>query len=61
MNYGDFATPALFFRAVGANLISPARGMFVFTPVFVFSAISLAKRSWRSPLAPWLAACASCS
>ncbi len=44
-----------FFRPLACNLVSPARGLFVFTPVFLFSVVSLARRSWRSPLAPWLA------
>lgn len=36
-------------------LMSPSRGLFVFTPVFVFSIFAMAKGSWRTPLAPWLA------
>jgi hypothetical protein len=43
-------------EALAGNLISPARGLLIFTPVFLFSIVSLAKRSWTSPLAPWLAA-----
>jgi hypothetical protein len=42
-------------EGLACNLISPARGLLVFTPVFLFSIVSLAKRSWTSPLAPWLA------
>jgi len=45
-------------NALAGNLFSPARGVLIFTPVFVFSIVSLAKRSWTSPLAPWLAALA---
>src|SRR6185503_16257358 len=43
-------------EALACNLISPARGLLVFTPVFLFSIVSLANRSWTSPLAPWLTA-----
>ncbi|HEV8144867.1 MAG TPA: hypothetical protein VGP79_00725 [Bryobacteraceae bacterium] len=42
-------------EGLACNMISPARGLLVFTPVFLFSIVSLAKRSWTSPLAPWLA------
>jgi hypothetical protein len=45
-------------EALASNLVSPARGLLIFTPVFVFSIISLVKRSWTSPLAPWLASLA---
>lgn len=60
MNHGELATLAVFFRSIACNLASPARGLFVFTPVFLFSMITLArslsrKGGWRSPLAPWLA------
>lgn len=36
-------------------LVSPSRGLFVFTPVFLFSILAMARGSWKSPLAPWLA------
>lgn len=43
--------------AVGlaGNLISPARGLFVFTPVFVFAVWSMVRGKWKTPLSPWLA------
>ncbi len=44
--------------ALAGNLISPSRGLFVFTPVFLFAAWSLFCRKWRTPLSPWLAALA---
>jgi len=43
--------------AVGlaGNLVSPSRGLFIFTPVFLFSAWSMIRGKWKTPLAPWLA------
>jgi len=40
---------------LAGNLISPARGLFIYTPVFLFSIWSIIRRKWRTPLAPWLA------
>jgi len=45
----------LFAEALAGNLISPARGLLIFTPVFAFSLWSMARGLWRAPLAPWLA------
>jgi hypothetical protein len=43
--------------AVGlmGNLVSPSRGLLVFTPVFLFSIWSMVRGQWKTPLAPWLA------
>ena len=40
---------------LAGNLISPSRGLFIYTPVFLFSAWSMIRRKWRTPIAPWLA------
>ena len=40
---------------LAGNLISPSRGLLVYTPVFLFSIWTLFRRKWRTPLAPWLA------
>lgn len=42
--------------AVGlaGNLISPSRGLLIYTPVFLFSLWSMARGSWQSPLKKWL-------
>lgn len=44
--------------AVGlaGNLISPSRGLLIYTPVFLFALWSMVRGKWKSPLAPWLAA-----
>jgi len=39
-------------------MVSPSRGLLVFTPVFVFAIWSMIGRKWRTPLSPWLAALA---
>lgn len=39
---------------LAGNLISPSRGLFVFTPVFLFSIWSMVRGKWKTPLAPWL-------
>ncbi len=44
--------------ALAGNLVSPSRGLLVFTPVFAFSIGSMLRRNWKAPLAPWLAALA---
>ncbi len=43
---------------LAGNLISPSRGLFVFTPVFLFAVWSMVRGKWKTPLAPWLAALA---
>jgi len=44
--------------AVGlaGNLISPSRGLFVYTPIFLFAVWSMIRQRWKTPLSPWLAA-----
>jgi hypothetical protein len=41
--------------AMAGNLVSPSRGLLVFTPVFLFAIVSLARGKWKTPLALWLA------
>ena len=41
---------------LAANLISPSRGLFVYTPVFLLAAWSIIRGKWRTPLTPWLTA-----
>lgn len=48
----------VFTEALAGNLISPSRGLLIFTPVFAFSIYSMARGLWRAPLAGWLAALA---
>ena len=51
--------PASFPERFGLQLVSPSRGLFIFSPVLLFSfyGIWLAwRRRWLHPLAPWLAA-----
>jgi hypothetical protein len=47
-------------EALAGNLISPARGLLIYTPVFLFAIIAMwramLRRDWKMPLAPWLAA-----
>ncbi len=45
----------VFGEALAANLISPSRGLFTFTPVFLFAAWSMIRGKWKTGLAPWLA------
>ena len=45
-------------EALAANLISPSRGWFIFTPVFLLSAWSMLRGAWTTPLSRWLAAIA---
>jgi hypothetical protein len=40
---------------LAGNLISPSRGLLVYTPVFVFSIWSMARGLWDVPLKKWLA------
>jgi hypothetical protein len=42
-------------EALAGNLISPSRGLLVFTPVFLLAAWSMLRGKWKVPLAPWLA------
>ncbi len=41
--------------ALCGTLFSPSRGLFIYTPVFLFAIWSMMRRKWRTPLAPWLA------
>lgn len=43
---------------LAGTLVSPSRGLFVFTPVFLFAVWSMMRGKWKTPLAPWLAALA---
>jgi len=36
-------------------LFAPSRGLFIYTPIFLFSVWSMVRRKWSSPVAPWLA------
>jgi len=54
--------PANWGRMAGAlagNLVSPGRGLFIYTPVFVFAAWSMIRQNWKTPLSPWLAVLAA--
>jgi len=42
--------------ALAGNLVSPSRGLFIYTPVFLFAIWSMVRSAWRTPPAPWLAA-----
>ncbi len=43
--------------AVGlaGDLVSPSRGLLIFTPVFIFAIWSMLRGKWKTPLSPWLA------
>jgi hypothetical protein len=41
-------------EGLAGNLISPSRGLFVYTPVFLFSIVSMIRMMWRTSIAPWL-------
>lgn len=43
-----------FAEGLAGNLISPSRGLFVYTPVFLFSVWSMARGLWETPLKKWL-------
>ncbi len=45
-----------FAEALSGNLISPGRGLFIYTPVFLFAIWSMASGKWETPLSRWLAA-----
>jgi hypothetical protein len=49
-NWGRFGV------GLAGNLISPSRGLFIYTPVFLFAIWSMLRRKWFAPVAPWLAA-----
>lgn len=42
-------------QALAGNLISPSRGLLIFTPVFLFAIAAMLLRKWNTPLSPWLA------
>jgi hypothetical protein len=41
--------------AMAGNLISPSRGLLIFTPVFIFAIAAMLRMKWKTPLSPWLA------
>ena len=45
----------VFGEALAGNLVSPSRGLFIFTPVFLLAAWSMLRGKWKTPLSPWLA------
>ncbi len=45
-------------EGLAGNLISPSRGLLVYTPVFVFAIWSMLRGSWKTPLSGWLASLA---
>jgi hypothetical protein len=47
-----------FGEGLAGNLVSPSRGLLVYTPVFLFSIWSMARGLWRAPLKNWLSALA---
>jgi len=40
---------------LAGDVISPSRGLLVYTPVFLLAIWSMIRRKWRTPIAPWLA------
>jgi hypothetical protein len=44
----------LFGEGLAGNLVSPSRGLLVYTPVFLFSFLSMARGLWETPLKKWL-------
>ena len=46
-------------KGLAGNLVSPSRGLFVYTPVFLFSVWSMWKRMWQSALSNWLGSLAA--
>ncbi len=42
-------------EALSGTLVSPGRGLFIFTPVFLFSIWSMVSGKWETPLSRWLA------
>lgn len=49
---------ATFAAALAGNLVSPSRGLLVYTPVFLFSIWSMLRGLWQVPLKNWLSALA---
>jgi hypothetical protein len=45
---------ATFGVGLAGNLVSPSRGLLVYTPVFLFSIWSMARGLWLTPLKNWL-------
>lgn len=43
---------------LAGNLISPSRGLLIYTPVFLFSIWSIVRGLWQTPLKDWLGALA---
>jgi len=52
---GQSAYLRLLTEALAGNLISPARGLLLYTPIFGVAIWSVLRRRWVTPLAPWLA------
>ena len=44
-----------FAEALAGTLISPSRGLFVYTPIFLLAVWSMLRGLWKTSLAPWLA------
>ena len=49
-NWGTMA------EAMAGNLVSPGRGLFVYTPLFLLAVWSMIHGKWKTPLTPWLGA-----
>lgn len=45
-----------FGEGLAGNLVSPSRGLLIYTPVFLFSIWSMVRGLWRTPLSRWLGA-----
>jgi Dolichyl-phosphate-mannose-protein mannosyltransferase len=45
-----------FGQALAGTLVSPGRGLFIYTPVFLFSVWSMVRGWWKNRLAVWLSA-----
>lgn len=43
-------------EAMAGNLVSPSRGLFIFTPVFLFAIVVMLRRKLATPLAPYMIA-----
>jgi hypothetical protein len=46
-------------EALAGNLVSPSRGLFLYTPVFLFSIWSMVRCMWQTALSGWLRALAA--
>jgi hypothetical protein len=42
--------------ALAGDLVSPGRGLLIYTPVFCFAIWSMLRTKWKTPLSKWLAA-----